>query len=492
MADQETGRLGRWVRHLHYLIGLSHNPVSYLGILITTVSGLLIVTLLVLEILNYISNPYVGILNYLVLPIFFVLGLILIPLGIIRTRLVRQRMTAAGKPVSELLYPRWDFNDLHVRRTATFVILATVVNVVILSVATFKGVHYMESPEFCGTVCHTVMKPEYTAYARSPHARVTCTGCHIGPGASWFVKSKLSGVRQVFAVTFNTYRRPIPTPVHDLRPARGTCEQCHWPQKFQDASVRVINRYKDDEKNTRLTTVLILKVGGTLGQDGRGTGIHWWHMDPANRVRYVADEKRQTIYWVEHTKSDGTVTEYTLADAPQPPPDLSKSEKRLMDCIDCHNRPTHVYQLPEEAIDLAILNREVDPSLPYIKKKAVEILKASYSSETEVQARILQSLRDYYQKEFPDVYGNKAQVIDAAGQALYRVYSQNIFPRMNVTWGTYPNNLGHQDFPGCWRCHDESHKSKDGRTITQDCTACHDLVAQDEENPKLPSDLLRR
>ena len=163
-----------------------------------------------------------------------------------------------------------------------------------------------------------------------------------------------------------------------------------------------------------------------------------------------------------------------------------------MDCIDCHNRPTHIYQLPEEAIDLAILNREVDPSLPYVKKKGVELLKASYSSESEVQPRMLQSLRDYYEKDYPDIYRNKSQVIDAAGQALYRVYSRNVFPRMNVTWGSYPNNLGHQDFPGCWRCHDENHKSKYGQTITQDCTACHELVAQDEENPKLPSDLLRR
>jgi nitrate/TMAO reductase-like tetraheme cytochrome c subunit len=492
MAEKQSGRFSRLTSQLHYLLSLSNNPVSYLGILITTVSALLILILTALEILNYLSNPYVGILSYLIMPFFFILGLVLIPLGILRTRLVQRRMTAAGKPVAETLYPRWDFNDVRVRRTAVFVVMATMVNVVIISIATYKGVTYMETVQFCGTVCHTVMKPEYTAYLGSPHARVSCTGCHIGPGASWFVKSKLSGVRQVFAVTFKTYDRPIPTPVHDLRPARGTCEECHWPQKFQDANFRVITHFKDDEKNTQLTTVLILKVGGTRGQDGRGTGIHWWHMDPANRVRYIADEKRQTIYWVEHTKPDGTQTEYSLADSSQPLPDLNKSQKRLMDCIDCHNRPTHIYQLPEKAVDLAILNGAIDPSLPFVKKTGVELLRVLYASESEAQTRILNGMREYYQKNYPALYREKSAAVDAAGQALQSAYSANVFPAMNVTWGTYPNNLGHQDFPGCWRCHDENHKSKDGKAITQDCGACHDLMAQDEENPKLPSDLLKR
>ncbi len=492
MPEKAPRPASKLLEQIHFLVSLSNNPVSYLGILITTVSGLLIVILSVLEILNYISNTYVGILSFLIMPFFFIAGLVLIPLGIIRTKLIRQRMTEAGKPVAELHYPRWDFNDVKVRKTASFVVVATVLNVVILSLATYKGIHYMETVEFCGTVCHSVMKPEYTAYIGSPHARVACTGCHIGPGASWFVKSKLSGVRQVFAVTLKTYSRPIPTPVHALRPARETCEQCHWPQKFHDASLRVIHHFKDDEKNTQLTTVLILKVGGTLGQAGRGTGIHWWHMDPANRVRYVADEKRQTVYWVEHSRQDGTQTEYTLADTSQAIPDFAKAEKRVMDCVDCHNHPTHIYRMPEEAMDQAILNQEIDVTLPYIKRKGVELLKASYASESDAQQQIVKGIREYYQKEYPQVYSSKQAAVDAAALAVFRGYSHNVFPQMNLSWGTYPNNLGHQDFPGCWRCHDENHKSKDGKTITQDCTACHDLVAQDEENPKLPSELLKR
>ena len=491
MTDHQSGKLSHLSSQMRYLISLCKNTLSILGILITTVSGVLILILFLLEALNFISNPYVGILTYLVMPFFFITGLILIPVGIVRVKRLRRRMTDAGQIVPELIYPCWDFNDLHVRRTAFFVILATVLNVVILSIATYMGVHTMETAEFCGAVCHTVMQPEYTSYQGSPHAKVACTSCHIGPGAPWFVKSKLSGVRQVFAVTFNSYSRPIPTPVHDLRPARETCEQCHWPQKFHDTKVRVSTHYRDDEKNTQLTTALLLKVGGVKGKAGAGSGIHWWHMDPINKVRYVSDEKRQTIYWVEHSNTSGETKEYILQDSPQPQLDLNRAEKRVMDCVDCHNRPTHIYRLPEDAVDIAISLNQIDGSLPFVKKKGVELLKASYSNGADAQQKISASLRGYYQSEYPQVLASQSAAINSSGQALAAIYNRNVFPAMKVTWGTYPNNLGHQDFPGCFRCHDESHKSKDGKTITQDCSACHDLLMQEEEKPVMIPELLQ-
>lgn len=477
--------------HFKYLINLSKNPVSLLGIGITTISAILMLVLFAMEFLDYLSNPYVGILTYLILPLIFLSGLLLIPLGTWRTRRYRLRLEAAGQPVPELAYPHWDFNDPHVRRTAAFVILATVVNVVVLSTATYQGVHYMESVEFCGAVCHTVMKPEYSSYQGSPHSRVACTSCHIGPGASWFVKSKLSGARQVLAVAFNTYQRPIATPVHNLRPARETCEQCHWPEKFHDATVRIINKYSEDEKNTRLTTALLLKVGGTHDRSGNGSGIHWWHMDPMNKVSYISDSKRQTMYWVEHRNDKGQVTEYHLADPTLPAAELGKLEKRVMDCVDCHNRPTHIYRLPEESMDMAFEKEQIDPSLPFVKRKGVELLKASYASEAEAHTRIAAGLREFYQKEHPQLFGQKAAQIDAAVRVLQEIYSRNVFPEMKVTWGTYPNNLGHQNFPGCFRCHDDNHKSQEGKTITQDCASCHDLLAMDEEKPQLIPEILQ-
>ena len=277
---ERTSLMRNQIKHL---INLSKNPISLLGVGITTISAILMMVLFTMEFLDYLANPYVGILTYLILPVVFITGLLFIPFGIWLTQRRRQRLEAAGEELPPLAYPTWDFNDVRVRKTALFVVLATIVNVVVLSTATYKGVHHMESVEFCGTVCHTVMKPEFTSYQGSPHSRVACTSCHIGPGASWFVKSKLSGVRQVFAVAFNTYQRPIAAPVHNLRPARETCEQCHWPAKFHDAKVRVIQKYSDDEKNSPLTTALLLKAGGNHDSSGNGSGIHWWHMTPSTR-----------------------------------------------------------------------------------------------------------------------------------------------------------------------------------------------------------------
>ena len=447
--------------------------------------------LFVMEILGHLSNPYVGILTYLILPLFFLAGLLLIPLGIRKTQRHRQRLEAAGQPLPPLTYPSWDFNDPRIRKTAIFVVLATVANIVVFSTATYQGVHYMESVEFCGTVCHTVMKPEHIAYQGSAHSRVACTACHIGPGASWFVKSKVSGVRQVFGVAFNTYQRPIATPVHNLRPARDTCEQCHSPGKFYNPNVRVLQKFGDDEKNTPRTTALLLRVGGKQDQKGNGSGIHWWHMDPANRVSYVADEKRQTMHWVEHRNAKGEATEYRLADSALSAQELGKLEKRVMDCIDCHNRPGHDYRLPEESVDAALSKEQIDRSLPFIKKKGVELLKANYASEEEAHAKIALGLREYYKREHQEIFKQHAAEIDGAARALQEIYSKNVFPEMKVTWGTYPNHLGHENFPGCFRCHDDNHKNQTGKTITQDCSACHDLLAMDEEKPQLISEILQ-
>jgi hypothetical protein len=305
------------------------------------------------------------------------------------------------------------------------------------------------------------------------------------------VKSKLSGARQVVAVAFNSYQRPISTPVHNLRPAPETCEQCHWPEKFHDAKVRIIHKYSDDEKNTPLTTALLLKVGGNTGRNSEGSGIHWWHMNPVNKVSYISDEKREIIYWVEHSNAKGERTEYTLADSPLPPQKLSSLEKRVMDCVDCHNRPTHIYHLPEEAVDTAISKAQIDRSLPFVKKKGVELLRASYSSEEEAHSKIQGGLREYYQKEYPQVFSQRSAGIAAATRTLQEIYSRNVFPKMKVTWGTYPNNLGHQNFPGCFRCHDDNHKSETGKTISQDCSSCHDLLAMEEENPQLLPEILQ-
>jgi nitrate/TMAO reductase-like tetraheme cytochrome c subunit len=375
-----------------------------------------------------------------------------------------------------------------VRRALRLVLALTVVNVVLLGTASYRGVEYMDSTQFCGLACHSVMAPEYAAYLDSPHSRVACVECHIGPGASWFVKSKLSGARQVLAVTFNTHSRPIPSPVKELRPARETCEHCHWPQKFHGDMFLVRNRYGEDEKNTPATTVLVLKVGGR--RSGGGVGIHGRHLDDAVRIEYVSiDERRQVIPRVSITGADGKTVDYVSTEINATPEQLAKGERRQMDCVDCHNRPTHTFELPERAVDRAFSEGFLSRDLPFLKKKAVELLKATYPDRAAARERIAAGLTEFYKTTYPAAYGDHRALVEAASQKLVAIYERNVFPEMKVAWGTHPNNIGHEDFLGCFRCHDENHKSADGKTISQDCDACHTILAAEESNPKVLADL---
>jgi hypothetical protein len=318
------------------------------------------------------------------------------------------------------------------------------------------------------------MKPEFTAYQDGPHSRVTCVQCHIGSGASWFAKSKLSGTRQLFAVSFRTYSRPIPSPVQNLRPARDTCEQCHWPEKFHGDKIRRVFEYAEDEKNTESLTTLQVHVGGGSERLGIAQGIHW-HMNVANEVEYIAtDDKRQVIPWVRVKDRFGGVREY-VAEGTRPE-DLAKGERRRMDCMDCHNRPSHpMAATPERAVNELLARGDIPKTLPFVRREAVKALKANYPSEAAADEGISRTLRDFYRSQSPDVYMSQRQDVEKAVNATVNLFRRNVFPEMNVSFGTYSNNIGHMDFPGCFRCHDDNHKSQDGKKIGQDCDACHKI-----------------
>ena len=473
-----SGRTVReWTRLLY---ALSNNTISLIGVVLTTSSA---VTLIAFWIYDFIlpgpPHPYVGILLFLVLPAFFILGLVLIPIGIL---LHRRKLRAAGQLPE--IFPPVGVENSRVRSTLLFVAAATLLNILIFTFASYKGVAYMDSTSFCGQTCHTVMSPEFSAYQNSPHSRVECVECHIGPGAGWFVRAKVSGLRQVLALTFNTYSRPIPSPVKQLRPARDTCEHCHWPQRFSGDKLIVKTNYKDDEKNTPLTTALMMKIGGRTPSGP--VGIHGRHLDDGSRIRYIsADEHRQVIPLVYYTDQNGVTREYVSADIKVSKQELEKGEKRVMDCIDCHNRPTHAFELPENAVDLRMSRGLISPELPYIRKKAVELLKANYADRESGQKQIVESIESYYRSTYPEIYNSKRALVEQSADNIAKIYLRNIFPAMNVTWGVHPNNLGHNDFPGCFRCHDGSHTTSDGQTISNDCTTCHNLLAVQEENPKV-------
>jgi nitrate/TMAO reductase-like tetraheme cytochrome c subunit len=428
-----------------------------------------------------LSNPYLGILGFLVLPAIFFLGLALIPLGIWwKLRRERER---GSYPAD---FPPLTLRNPDFRRLIVFVAAATFVNIVIGSQLTYGALHYMDSVSFCGQTCHTVMQPEFVAYQNSPHSRVECVKCHIGPGASWFVRSKLSGVGQVFAVAFNTYPRPIPTPVHNLRPARDTCEGCHWPQKYGADRLRVISNYAEDEANSATKTVLLIKIGGA---GSGGVGIHGFHMREGVKFEYAhSDEKRQTIPWVRYTGADGKAVEYF---APGVTPEQVKNlPVRLMDCMDCHTRPSHSFDIPERAVNTAIARGDIPAALPFAKKHSLELLKKGYSSREQAAAEIPKQFASIYREQHAEVYGQRRAEVEAAARGVLAIWNRNVFPGMNVTWGVYPNNIGHTDFPGCFRCHDDSHATSDGaRKIGQDCNTCHNLLAMDESDPKILTEL---
>jgi nitrate/TMAO reductase-like tetraheme cytochrome c subunit len=474
-------RLKDWLRPAVYL---GQNPISLTGAILTTSAAVILIAFwgFLIERGGPV-HPYYGMLFFLVLPAIFILGLILMPLG---AWLRRRKLRASGQLPDR--YPQVDLKSPVLRRALILILALTCVNFVIAGTATFQAVDYMDSNQFCGKTCHVPMTPEYTAYQNSPHSKVPCAECHIGEGAPWFVKAKISGARQLWTVATNTFSRPIPSPVHNLRPARDTCEHCHWPEKFTSDRLVIRTKYADDEANTPATSVLLIRIGGHSAQGL--VGIHGRHLDRVGRITYVSiDGKRQVIPSVTYIDDTGKTVEYVSADIKATPEQLAKAEHRTMDCVDCHNRPTHTFEPPERALDKAMGEGRISAKLPFVKKEALAALKADYPDQPTAAQKIPAALADFYKTKYPAVYQDQRAAVDAAAEQVKAIYLRNVYPEMKLTWGTHPSNLGHEDAPGCFRCHDGKHKSADGKLINDDCGACHNVLAMEEKEPKVLSDL---
>ena len=450
---------------------LLRNWLSTAGIILAASSFFAAACLIAIDSFFGFSNPYLGILTYLVAPAFLVAGLLLISAGALLERRRRRRRRPGEVP----RYPRLDLNVPHQRHAFIAASVATFVFLIFTALGSYRTYQFTESVTFCGRTCHTIMRTEYTAYQESPHARVACVQCHIGPGAGWFVKSKLSGVYQVYATIADRYPRPIPAPIKNLRPAQETCEQCHWPRKFYGAAERVLPHYLPDERNSPWTIRLLLKIGGGEPNYGPAGGIHW-HMNIANRIEYIAtDSQRQVIPWVRLTDARGSTTIYQSTASPLTAAQVAASLRRTMDCIDCHNRPTHIFNAPVTSVNLAISTGRIDSTIPFIKRQAVRALAAPYAGTPVALSGIATALTAFYDSGYPGV------AIPRLRQAIAEVrtiYTHDFFPGMKSDWRSYPDNIGHKNSPGCFRCHDGNHTSADGRTISHDCTACHAIIAQ--------------
>jgi len=434
--------------------------------MLTTAAAVVFAALLIAELSGLFNNPYAGLVVFLVVPAIVVIGLLLIPLGM---WLEHRRLSAYPSATREWFV--LDFRSAVMRRRAMALLALTAVNITIVLLAGYGSLHYMESPSFCGQTCHTPMHPQFTAWQDAPHSRVACVQCHIGEGTRAFVHYKLNGIRQLYHVVTGGYGRPIPGVVADFRPAHEVCGTCHWAGKNFGDVVRIKREYADDASNTETTTILQMHVGGPGVPTPDRPAIHW-HADPRVQVEYVfTDAGRQTIPYVRVTDAQGRVREYTADGAT--PADVAKGQRRAMDCIDCHNVVAHrVAATAEQAVDHAIETGSIPRGLPFVRREAVRLMKASHATEDEA----VRAIGDGVQQFYASAGSGTDTAVASAVTSLQNIYRRNVFPVMKVSFGTYPDNLGHITSSGCFRCHDGGHAAKDGTTISAECEYCHKQI----------------
>jgi hypothetical protein len=454
------------------------NTLTIVGAWIAGVSLVFILSLVFFDFVVATPSPYVGVLSFLVFPILMSLGLAMMVVGFLRKR--AQLIRRHGDLSESQYYPRIDLNDPSQQRWILGSLAGGLVMIVFIGMMSYEGYHYTESTEFCGTVCHAVMHPEYTAHQYSPHARVECAECHVGSGAAHYVRAKLAGVRQVVAVTLDSYPRPLPPALTVLRPSAETCEQCHWPKYFGEQLI-TRSRFKTDEANTLTPVSMIVKTGGSRASLGPVYGIHS-HMVGERKIEFIGtDEKFLEVPWVrvvDQRTGDEVVyrSDGLPADAPPPP-----GVRRTMDCLDCHNRAVHAYTTPANAADVALYGNASLRELPYAKRELVTALVQKYPTREAGIVGVRAAIEAYYRENHPDVANEKDATVRDLATVGSEIYRRTTFPTMNVDWRTYPSNIGHMESPGCFRCHAGDHVDGKGGKIVSDCHSCHDFLVRTED-----------
>ncbi len=448
---------------------LYRNWVSYIGGLLAA-GGLVLFTIAMLMQFSIKQpGPYFGIFLFVIFPGIVFAGLLAFGLGmLLESRRRRRTGESEARP-----YPAIDLNDPRQRRRFQYLALSGMLLFIVFSFSGYNGFLLTESVGFCGNTCHTQMGPEMAAYQHSPHARVECVQCHVGGGAGHYVQSKANGVKQLTQVVFGNYDKPIHTPVrgNQLRPARETCETCHWSEKYWGSQLYQRPHFRYDEGSTAEQISMLVKVGG--GQGSFGAGIHW-HMAIENEVTFVSpDDHLQDIPWVRVKRPDGSTTEYFRTEKPIDAATVATLQKHTMDCMDCHNRPAHSFETPDIAVDKALAANVFSRTLPWVKSLSVETLSKEYPTRQAAHDGMKNAVTSFYGAKHPDVAAARAADIDKLAQGLVEIYDRNVFPEMNVSWKTYPSNIGHRNSPGCFRCHDGKHVAADGKVLVSECTTCH-------------------
>lgn len=440
-----------------------NNWISAIGAVLAIGSLFSFALLVWMDLTGSHQNPYLGIFTYIVAPGFLISGLVTMFFGAWAQRrwAIKHAATVPDKW-------RLDFGDASQRRLLVLFGIGGIIFLLLSAFGSYQSYHYAESNQFCGLVCHTAMRPEYETYHRGAHARVDCVECHVGSGAAAFVQAKLNGTRQLIGFTLDNYQRPILTPVHNLRPAQETCEKCHWPEKFHGNVDITYDHYLSNRRNDAYSVRMLMHVNS--GRPGSPEGGIHWHVNPDNLVEYyAADDKRQDIVWMRVTnRKDGSSRIFRNEEFKGEPP---AGSVRAMDCIDCHNRPAHVFPTANDAVEQAMVLGRLSTELPNIKRVAVQaMLQEEIVTSADAPGRIADFLRGKF-KDHPAL----PQTIAAVQQ----IHGEIIFPERKADWRVYPNNIGHKDWAGCFRCHDDKHKTAAGETVrASDCNSCHTILAQ--------------
>ncbi|MBU0983535.1 MAG: NapC/NirT family cytochrome c [candidate division Zixibacteria bacterium] len=452
---------------------LFRHPLAAVGGALFLAGGALFLVLLMLDFSAGYDNPYGALVTFIGAPFIVTVGFALFLLSIyVQVRAARKE----GKKVRFNL--SIDPTDPAYMRNLWLFLGLSAGLILLVAYSGSRAYEATDSNAFCGTTCHQVMEPQYVTYQHSAHARVHCVECHIGPGASFYVRSKVDGIRQLFATALNTYSRPIETPVHNLRPAQETCEGCHWPQQFYGDKLVTRTYYRTEEENPAWTISLMLKIGGGNPRTGRQEGIHW-HMLTENRVEYIAmDEKRQTIGWIRSVDINGDTTIYRNTEVDSVDESSVEHEIRRFDCMDCHNRPSHSFQPPATALNLALSTRKISPELPYIRQVGLDLLNEEYEEKAGALQAIATGLHQYYDDDYPEIARDKQELIAQAVAELQSIYGQNFFPEMATDYRVRENNLSHFVNDGCFRCHSETMQDGEGISVPHDCRTCHEIIAQ--------------
>jgi len=463
------------LKYQNFLRGLAVTWWGKAGVILTTSSFITFILFEAAHTLGLIRNAYIGLITYLLFPALFIIGLVLIPIGWYKYRRLR------GLPTKRLLEEKFSSEDVQARsfgsRVFLTIILFTLINVAFITTAGIRMLHFMDQAHFCGTACHTVMNPEWVTYQQSPHARVKCVECHVGEGVGALIDSKINGTRQMILAAFDAYHTPSPTPVHQLRPTRETCEKCHWPEKFYGRKIRTHVHYRPDSLSTPFYNTLILKIDA--GSRDEKAGIHW-HIGAHSTVLFTSvDDEQDEMITVRALQPDSSWKEYTNTRLANRQVNFKKT--RTMDCVDCHNRATHIYQDVEQAVDDLLYNGTIDRAMPYIKREALAAVTGNYPSHPAAMQGIEQHLNGFYMRQNPQP--ELQPQLAGAITGLQNIYNRNIHHQMKIEWGTYPSHLNHANGGGCFRCHNQNMRAEDGSFIHNECTLCHSFMAYEEQQP---------